>query len=82
MNLCRVRRERKEETKKKKAWSLFVKLNGSLILKRGEHNNPVTFSSQPLSCLAASWHPTELEQLPGLQDPNYNKYRGPCDMRH
>lgn len=36
---------------------LFVKLNGSLVLQRGPHNNPVTFSSRTLSCLAASWHP-------------------------
>lgn len=70
MNLCRVRRERKKErTQKKKCKKrLFVKLNGSLVLKGGPHNNPVTFSSRLLSCLAASWHPTELQHLSGLQD--------------
>lgn len=47
---------------------LFVKLMSSLVFKRGRHNNPVPFSSRFLSCLGASWHPNELEQLSGLQN--------------
>lgn len=67
LNLWRVRRERKKGTQGKKQRKKKRGCLSSWMALWYWNRGPVTFSSQPLSCLGASWHPSELKQLSGLQ---------------
>lgn len=67
LNLWRVRRERKKGTQGKKQRKKKRGCLSSWMALWCWNRGPVTFSSQPLSCLGASWHPSELKQLSGLQ---------------